>query len=72
MDDVYVYLMELPGKVKEMVTPCEDGYTVYVDPRQTHAGMVRSYEHAISHINGDDFAKSEVQTIETIRHTEGR
>lgn len=67
MDDVFVYLRELPGKVNEMITPCEDGYTVYIDPRQSHDGLIRSYNHAVGHSQGD-YEKTNVQEIEKDAH----
>ena len=33
MDDVFVYLVDMPPKVKEMVVPCADGFTIYLDEK---------------------------------------
>jgi len=68
MDNVYVYLVDLPGPVNEAVTPCEDGYTIYIDPRQSDDGIHRSYDHAIGHIRERDFEKEDVQEIEGNAH----
>lgn len=68
MDDIFVYLEPLPGGITEMVAPCFDGYTVYLDPRQSYESMKDSYKHALSHIEHNDFEKEDVQEIETKAH----
>lgn len=68
MDNIYVYLVDLPDRVNEMVTPCFDGYTVYLNARLSYAGRVRAYHHAIGHIERNDFEKYDVQQIEEESH----
>lgn len=68
MDNIYVYLVDLPVDVSEMVTPCMDGYTVYLNARLSYAGRVRAYHHAIRHIEGNDWRKENVQEIEKDAH----
>lgn len=51
-----------------MVTPCIDGYTVYLNARLTYAGRVRAYHHAMRHIERNDFERANVQEIETEAH----
>lgn len=68
MGDVYVYIVDLPDRVDEMVTPCIDGYTVYLNARLTYAGRVRAYHHAMRHIERNDFERANVQEIETETH----
>lgn len=68
MDNIYVYLVDLPDRVNEMVTPCLDGYTVYLNARLSYAGRVRAYHHAIRHIERNDFEKYDVQKIEEEAH----
>ena len=58
IDGVYVYCVDLPDGVNEMVTPCEDGYTVYIDAKQTREGMRESYDHAMKHIRERDHDKN--------------
>lgn len=70
-DDIYVYLIELPDGVKEAVLACNGGYTVYIDPRQSKAGCLRSYQHALKHIMNHDFEKTDVQSIESQAHEKG-
>lgn len=68
MGEVYVYIVDLPDRVDEMVTPCIDGYTVYLNARLTYAGRVRAYHHAMRHIERNDFERANVQEIETETH----
>lgn len=67
-DDIYVYPANLPIGVKEIVAPCLDGYTVYVNDRYTFETRVGSYLHAVGHIEGNDWEKSDVQSIEAEAH----
>ncbi|HAB94851.1 MAG TPA: hypothetical protein DCF49_08895 [Lachnospiraceae bacterium] len=68
MGDVYIYIVDLPDRVDEMVTPCIDGYTVYLNARLSYAGRVRAYLHAMRHIERNDFEGANVQEIETETH----
>lgn len=68
MDDVYAYLTPLPRGVREMVTPCADGYTVYVDARLSDAARQDAFIHALGHITRRDFERSDVQIIEMEAH----
>jgi len=68
MAEVYVYIVDLPDRVDEMVTPCIDGYTVYLNARLTYAGRVRAYHHAMRHIERNDFEGFDIQEIETEAH----
>ena len=68
MVDVYVYIVDLPERVDEMVTPCLDGYTVYLNARLSYAGRVNAYHHAIRHIERNDFENDDVQKIEEEAH----
>lgn len=68
MVDVFVYIVDLPDQVDEMVTPCLDGYTVYLNARLSYSGRVRAYHHAIRHIERNDFEAENVQKIEEEAH----
>ena len=68
MAEVYVYIVDLPDQVDEMVTPCLDGYTVYLNARLSYSGRVRAYHHAIRHIERNDFEAENVQKIEEEAH----
>lgn len=64
MDNVYVYYVQLPDGIDEAVLPCIDGYTIYIDSRQSKSEMEQAYKHAISHIINNDFEKDDVGQIE--------
>lgn len=72
MNEVYVYLIDMPCKAHEVVTPCSDGdYTIYINSRLSHAGRVKAYNHAMRHIEGNDFESEEsVGVIEARAHKE--
>jgi hypothetical protein len=66
-DTIYVYLV--PGlPVPELVAPCLDGWTVQIDAGLTHERQLDAYHHALSHINGRDWEREDVNEIETDRH----
>ena len=55
-NSVFVYLRnDLPLKLHEYVTPCADGYTVYINAKLDHEHQLRAYNHALKHINDGDF-----------------
>lgn len=69
MDSIYVYFVALPGNVNEMVLPCADGYTVYIDVSLSRAEQLDAYRHAMAHIKHNDFARDlPVDQIERDRH----
>lgn len=67
-DDVYVYIVDLPDGINEMVTPCATGYTVYIDDKLSPEGKRVAYRHALYHIVNHDFEKSDVNDIEVNAH----
>ena len=71
MEDVYVYEIDLPKGIREMVTPTADNsYTVYIDRKLSDAGKMKAYRHALRHCCGD-FERSNVQEIENNAHQKG-
>lgn len=70
-DDIYVHFHPLPGEITEAVCPCNGGYNVTIDPRQSRDGLIRSYNHALQHIEDNDFEKEDVQAIEASAHRKG-
>ena len=68
MDNIYIYYVDLPNNVKEIITPCYDGYTVYINKRLPREAKKRAYNHAVRHIQRDDFHKTDVQAIEYQNH----
>ena len=68
MDDIYVYLVDLPPAVSEMITPCFGGYTVYLNANLSHRGRVEAYKHALEHVRRNDWEHADVQQIEMEAH----
>lgn len=64
MEDIYVYFVDLPDGINEMVAPCFGGYTVYIDEDLDEAHRMKAYHHAMEHIERNDFGKESVQKIE--------
>lgn len=67
-DNIYHYIVDLPDGIKEIVLPCVDGYTIYTDARLDKAHRIKSYRHALAHIEKGDFGKYNVSEIERLRH----
>ena len=68
MIDIYAYTVKLPPGINEMVAPCADGFTVYLSDRLSPEKRIEAYEHALNHIKGNDFEKSDVSRIEEKAH----
>lgn len=68
MDDVYVYVADLPPGVNEIVKPCLDGYTIWISDRLSRDEAILAYYHAMGHIANNDFEKFNVNEIELEAH----
>ena len=68
MEDIFVYLVDMPPKVKEAVIPCLGGYTIYIDRNLCEEARYAAFVHAVRHISGRDFEKDDVQQIEWTVH----
>ena len=68
MDNIYVYFVPLPAGVTEMVTPCADGVTIYIEITLDREQRIEAYNHAMTHVWGNDFQKTDVQEIELAAH----
>lgn len=71
MDDVFIYYVNFPDDVKEMVMPCFDGFTLYINERLPREAKIRAYNHAMRHIASGDFEKHNVNDIEISAHRKG-
>ena len=70
-DNIYLYFVPLPVGIHEMITPCFDGYTIYLNSVDTYEQHKKSFFHAIKHIFSDDFDHSNIQDIEANAHNKG-
>lgn len=71
MDKIFTFITDLPDGINEMVTPCFEGFTVYIDSRLDEVGRLKAFQHAIEHIARGDFEKENVQSIENDAHKGG-
>lgn len=71
-DDIYIYTIPLPRGVREMVTPCQGGYTVYLSESLDETGRRKAFAHAMKHIKRGDFERSDVDAIERDAHVATR
>lgn len=68
-EEIFVYRVPLPDGIHEVVLPCRDGYTVYLDDKLSYEQQLEKYRHAVDgHIVNGDFEKSDVQEIEHDAH----
>jgi len=70
MDDIFTYLIDMPLATKEMIVPCNDGYTIYINARLSYLEQQNAYRHAMTHIRNHDFESYDVQKIELKAHKE--
>lgn len=70
MVDVYVYEVDIHGKVSEAVVPCIDGYTVYINRNLPRNRRISALEHAVRHILRGDFEKADAGEIEVENHAQ--
>ena len=66
--DTYIYIVDLPTGINEAVTPCVGGYTIYINAKLTMEDQCKALNHALWHIQNDDFSKNNVQEIEAEAH----
>lgn len=69
MSNVFLYLVDLPPGINEMVSPgCEDDYTIYIDRNLPYRQKVLAVDHALGHLRREDFYKDNIQEIEAEAH----
>lgn len=54
-----VHFIDFPTtRVDELVTLNDDGsYSVFINSRLSHDGIIKAYKHALNHIKNEDFYK---------------
>lgn len=68
--DEYVYLIPLPGRIRETVSYNADGsHTILIREDLSREEQLKAYEHARRHIISNDFEKDNVQEIEKDAHS---
>lgn len=73
-DDIFVYLIDFPIETKEAVCQNEDSsFSIFINAKLSHDAQLKAYEHALRHIECNDFEGKNVQKIEyQVRHGETR
>ncbi len=71
MDDIYTYVVDLPPGIHEFLAPCADGFTLYLSASDSQERRIRSYRHALRHIESLDFGKESADSIEADAHKKG-
>lgn len=65
MNDVHVYNVDLPLRVKGLVVPDDCGYTVYLNNRLSREQNMLTLKHEMEHIRrGDCYADEDADMIE--------
>ena len=64
MDDVFVYLVQLPSGIHEFVRPCADGFTIYIDIDLPEEERIEAYNHAMRHIKYGHFDYDNEKTVQ--------
>lgn len=66
---IFIYCIDLPPHIHEMVVPgMENDFTIYLDIKQDQNQRIKSFIHAMKHIDRGDFDEDNVQTIEINNH----
>lgn len=71
MEYINVQLLNMDTKIPEqLVKNNDDSYTIFLNAKLSYDSHIKSYYHAIQHINENDFDKETVQVIEMQAHNE--
>ena len=64
-------IMDMDTMVPEHLVKNEDNsYTIFLNARLSKENQLKSYYHALRHINENDFCKENVQNIEYEAHND--
>ncbi len=71
MNVINVQLLNMDTKIPEhLVKNADDSYTIFLNAKLSQESRVKSYYHALRHIQEQDFEKQNVQDIEIQAHLE--
>lgn len=69
MEYVNVQFLNMDTMIPEHLIKNADGsYTIFLNSRLSRETQLKSYYHALKHIQRDDFYKTDVQKIESDAH----
>ena len=65
LDDVHIYIKDLPHDIKGFTVPDSDGYSVYLNARCSHEQNERTLKHELNHISRNDcYSPARVSVLE--------
>lgn len=68
-DNIFVHYIDIDANWKESVIQNDDNtYSIFINARLSHQMQIEAYNHALKHIEEDDFDKFDVQNIEARAH----
>lgn len=71
MEEINIKLLNMDTKIPEhLVKNSDDSYTIFINARLSRESQLKSYYHALRHIEKDDFYKEDVQQIEIDAHND--
>ncbi len=71
LENINVQIMDMDTMVPEHLVKNEDNsYTIFLNARLSKENQLKSYYHALRHINENDFCKENVQKIEYEAHND--
>ncbi len=69
LKDITVQLLNMDTMIPEhVVKNDDDSYTIFLNARLSRESQIKSYHHALQHIDENDFYKEDVQDIEQNAH----
>lgn len=71
MKEINVQFLNMDTKIPEqLVKNGDDSYTIFLNAKLSHENQLKSYYHALRHIQEQDFEKEDVQEIEQETHND--
>lgn len=71
MEEINVQFLNMDTMIPEQLVKNEDdSYTIFLNARLSHDSQLKSYYHALKHINGNDYEKDDIQKIESETHND--
>lgn len=69
MEEINVKFLNMDTMIPEqLVKNADDSYTIFLNARLSQENRLKSYYHALQHIQNGDFSKEDVQYIEKTAH----
>ena len=69
LEEINVQILNMDTKIPEqLIKNDDDSYTIFLNARLSQESRIKSYYHALKHIQEHDFGKKNVQEIEIQTH----